>query len=174
MPVVSRGHLTRRRLLAAVPAVVLSSACDGENAPSGLPPGAVPSRSAAPSTSAASSPDEGLRVTAAGDEADLLAAYDATLARHPGLRTSLSPLRAEHAEHWAALAPAGAPPLATASPTATPPPEKSADAVRALIDLERRAVRARGDGCLVATLSLAPLLGSIAASEAAHAAVLAR
>lgn len=164
-----RGRgLSRRQLLAVLPALAATSACDVEPAP------ATPTPPPAPApASPGPSPDDGLRAVAQGDEAELLARYDATLARHPTLRAVLSPLRAEHAEHLAALAASGVAPTANSSPTPTRPPSKAADEVSALLDLERQAARRQSEGCLLATVALAPLLGSIAASEAAHAAVLA-
>jgi hypothetical protein len=67
------------------------------------------------------------------DENRILATYDATIARYPGLSARLSPLRADHAAHAAALATAlgpAAPPAPTgpapsvpgSAATATPAP----------------------------------------------------
>lgn len=53
-------------------------------------------------------------------ERRLIASYDATIARHPGLRGRLTGLRADHLEHAAALATALGRPAPDAAGTAAP------------------------------------------------------
>jgi hypothetical protein len=130
------------------------------------------------------------------DEVLLLARYDATLARHPGLRPRLAGPRDDHARHVAALAgvlglpgaaatgsaAAGSPP-AGADPTGpdptgggTPGPVVAATPAAALAALraaERAAARARSAAALDAPAERAGLLAGIAASESSHLVVLA-
>lgn len=112
-------------------------------------------------------PDAALLARARSGEQRLLAAYDAVLARHPGLRTALAPLRGHHLAHLRALG--GQPRSPRAAAAAADP----AAAVRALGALERQAALARGADCLAASGGRTGLLGSIAAAETAHAVVLA-
>ncbi|OHV38146.1 MULTISPECIES: hypothetical protein [Pseudofrankia] len=65
---------------------------------------------------------------AARTEHDLLADYDAVIARHPALAALLGGLRAHHTQHLAALA-AQVPALATASPDGATPGGPSATAL---------------------------------------------
>ncbi|MDX6286835.1 MAG: hypothetical protein QOG53_2320 [Frankiales bacterium] len=103
--------------------------------------------------------------TALADEDRLLAAYDQALASPTAKTRSLQRLRDDHAEHRAALVAAGArvvpSPTPTGPPASTPRPQLAA--------MERAASAARLESCLAAPRSLAPLFGSLAASEAAHA-----
>ncbi|HEY7104354.1 MAG TPA: ferritin-like domain-containing protein [Mycobacteriales bacterium] len=126
------------------------------------------------------------------DERRLIAAYDATVARHPALRARLTAVRDEHAAHAAALVtalgPAAPPspttPAASASPTVSLStgvessgsgsrvPATPAAAVAALRAAERAAASARGTVALTAPPDRARLLAGISASEASHVAVL--
>lgn len=123
---------------------------------------------------------------ALADEVGLLAAYDATLAAHPALAPALQPLRAEHAEHRRVVLDrlgddaeaepeaAGSPPGAAPGPP--PVPVAPADPAAAVAELSRReddAARDRRRSTLSVSSPLAPLLGSVAASEASHPLVLA-
>lgn len=113
--------------------------------------------------------DTALRTEAADRERTLIAAYDTALLQAPAAdRPRLAAVRAEHAEHLTALAPA------TASPT--PPsaaPVGRAPDRAALRALERAATAAHADGAVVAGRALAGLLASLSASEASHAVALA-
>jgi hypothetical protein len=135
------------------------------------------------------------------DERRLVAAYDATMVRHPALRARLTAVRDDHAAHAAALVtalgpaappspgtPAAPPspgtPAATASPTVSLStgvesggsgsrvPATAAAAVAALRAAERAAASARGTVALSAPADRARLLAGISASEASHVAVL--
>jgi hypothetical protein len=127
------------------------------------------------------------------DERKLVAAYDATMVRHPALRARLSAVRDDHAAHAAALVTA----LGPAAPPATPSPTESTSAslstgvessgtvpsasavpatvgaaVAVLRAAERAAASARGTIVLTAPPDRARLLAGISASEASHVAVL--
>jgi hypothetical protein len=107
---------------------------------------------------------------AAARERALLAAYDAAVAAVPALAARLTPLRAEHALHLAAL---GVPERPTTSPpalraTAPPQPTDPPALLAALADLERRTAVAHGDEAVLAGRGLAAVLAALAASEASH------
>lgn len=110
------------------------------------------------------------------DERDLLAAYDATIAAHPDLADRLGPMREDHARHVEALAGLlSASTSPSASATSVPPPEVPAEragALAALRSAEQNAAAARTDSCVAASGDRAALLGSVAACESSHAAVL--
>ena len=137
-------------------------------------------------------PDVVLADEAAARERALLAAYDEAVARDPALAERLGPLRAEHAGHLASLgvpavpagpsdptgAPSGGPAAgdATPAPPAVRPPDLPADPALILpwlAELERRASTAHAGAAVRAGRGTAVVLASLAASEAAHAAVLA-
>jgi hypothetical protein len=106
------------------------------------------------------------------DEDHLIAMYDAAMAAAPALARSLRRLRRDHAAHRTALLAAGARAAGAApipTPTAAAPARGAVATLRALSAAERAAAAARTAACLAAPRSLAPLFGSIAASEAAHA-----
>lgn len=108
--------------------------------------------------------DRAVRARAVAAERALLAAYDAVLATHPDPGGRLARVRAEHAAHLAALG--GTAHLAALGAGASHPPAPD------LLSLERRAAADRVTDCLaVADPELARLLASVAACEAAHAAV---
>lgn len=133
-------------------------------------------------------PDTGDLAAALADEERLLAAHLTAAERHPDLAPRLAGVRADHAEHrrvlrallvdldpegpWAAPAGTSGPTPAGTSGTDAAVPRAPADALAALVDLERQAASARTEQAGTAALSWAPLLGVLAASEAAHAAVL--
>lgn len=109
-------------------------------------------------------------------EEELLAAYAAATRRHPDLRAPLAPFVHHHEEHRKALR-ARLPKRATASPSATPSPTpsrtrripRSAKATLAqLVDAEHTAASGRVDAAIGASPTLAELLASIGACEAAH------
>ncbi len=154
--------LTRRDLLlggTAIAAGALVVGCTGE-------PDARPARV---------DPDLALRAAAVLRERELLAAYDAALVDHPALRAVLAPLREDHAVHLARLEEL-TDPVMSPTPSAPPvvAPVKDAPAARrtALRGQERAAQAAHRDAAITASRSLAPLLASLAACEASHAALL--
>lgn len=107
-------------------------------------------------------PDDAVRQRSADAERALLEAYDAALVADPAAAARLAPVRAEHAEHLAALAvPAG---LSGPAPSLT-----TGDLAAA----ERSAAAVHGRGTRDARQpALAQLLGSLAASEGSHVVVL--
>jgi hypothetical protein len=129
-------------------------------------------------------PDERLRAEAVAREQALVEAYLAALKEHPGLTHSLGPVLGDHAAHLAALG--GTPPSADATPDASPTPGRVTPAgrttqqeqLRQLLAQERHAAAAHAKAAEVAEAdvecarTLAPLLASLAASEASHAVVL--
>ncbi|RJK96498.1 hypothetical protein [Vallicoccus soli] len=215
----------RRRLLAGAAALLAAPAlgglagCTTSDAPGAGPRGA-PSTGGAPrpgapgggagddgdgGTPASPAPptaDEALAVPVATSKRALLAAYDATAERHPGLAGRLRALRAEGAAHLtglAALVPAAGedpsaspgPPASTAptaapttapttAPTAAPTegvppvPRDPAAAVAALARREAALAASRLDALEGAGASpeLARLVAAVGASEAVHAALL--
>lgn len=161
----SQGRtITRRQGLLAVAVVGsagLVAACTTSSEPD------VPS----PTPSPTGPIDE----SAAG-ERSLLTQYDQVIAALPALAAALSPLRAQHADHLAALTgePAAATATSPASAVATAAasstgPVTAKSAVRTLIAAERAAARQRIEACVAATEpGLARTLAFIAASEASH------
>ena len=171
---------TRRALLlgGAAGGAALLAGCTGDDGPPEPPP--------------PPHPDLVLADEAAVRERTLLQAYDLALQQRPDLAPLLAPLRAEHAEHVAALdvpeletpAPAGtgttAPsPGGTSSPTPTastptPPllPADPAAVPAALAELERSTAAAHAEAVLRAGRGLAVVLASAAASESSHAVAL--
>lgn len=163
-------HLTRRAALLSAGAGLLA-ACTSKPRPRTAP---------------AVDPDTALAAAAVARELALLAAYDEALATSPALAPRLAALRAEHVEHLRALGQVPASPGASGTPQASPTPASptpashasaSPPAGRAAVLLRLRALeRAGADGhagaALAASRRLAPVLASLAASEASHAAVL--
>ena len=157
-----RRAVSRRALLTAAVVAPLA-ACTSDPAPPPPP-----------------DPDDVLREQAVERERSLLREYDAVLLVLPDLAARLTPLRAEHAEHLAALT--GPPPSGSASPTpaasapdvpAVPPPATAAAALVALVAAEREAAAGHGAAVLEASPELAALLASLSASESSHPVVLA-
>jgi hypothetical protein len=118
---------------------------------------------------------------AIADEDALLSAYDEAAAALPALAGRLAGLRADHAEHRRVLATALGTTLDTRSPATGSGPSASSSGARGtapratlhrLLVAERTAAAARAASCLTAPPALAALLGSVAASEAAHDVVL--
>ncbi|MFI6449265.1 ferritin-like domain-containing protein [Kitasatospora sp. NPDC050543] len=134
-------------------------------------------------------PDQPLRTRAVADTDALLAGYDAVLAG-PGAGQAgrLQPLRAEVAQHRAALAEGLPAPAATTTPAASPTatgtatdasatPGATASAalptsVAALAAAERQTAQARLTDLTAASPALAALLAAVSASGALHAAAL--
>jgi len=151
------------------------------------PPQSPPPQSGSPGTaappasgSADSAADAAVRAAAVAREQELLAAYDAALrgsardtgaqdtgAQDPGARDTgaadaglLRRLRAEHAEHLAALG--GGQPSRTGSP-----PSRGGTRSR-LRAAERAAAQAHARDALGASRQLAPVLAALAAAETSH------
>jgi hypothetical protein len=118
------------------------------------------------------------RERALSSERSLLAAYDATIARHPALASQLAPMRADHADHLDALQPESASGSPVPEPTGestVEPPEVPADpkaALGVLVSAEREAAAERVADIGPLPARLAQLLASIGGSEAMHAALL--
>lgn len=116
-------------------------------------------------------PDDLLRSAAVARELALLAQYDAAVLALPDRAAVLMSVRAEHAAHLAALqAPSASP---SAAPSPPPAPSPGPVSMAALVVAEREAGAAHAQAVLEASRELAGLLGSLAASEASHAVVLA-
>jgi hypothetical protein len=131
------------------------------------------------------SPSVGLLRDAIAGEDAMISRYTAVLAAHRGLAGTAAPLLAQHREHLAQLRarlviPPGANPSQAASATARPElprprvPAGQAAAVRYLRTSEQDAAAALVGWVTNASAppSLAQLLASIGACEAAHAALL--
>ncbi|MFT2019039.1 hypothetical protein ACMA1D_24835 [Streptomyces sp. 796.1] len=147
------------------------------------------------------SADARLRSEAARASTALLAQYDATIGAHPALANRLRPLRSEVARHAAAFgspAPSASPtaPPVPASAARSEPPKAAADsptadgaasgaprtegvprnpraALTTLASAERRTADTQLAALTTASPELARLLASVAASNAAHAYLLA-
>lgn len=123
-------------------------------------------------------PDEVIRDRVLAGKRTLLEQYTATLERHPGLRTRLGPLRAEHEAHVTALngSPTPTPTATSTAAGASPaPPSVPATAGAALAKLataERAAADARVADLAGASPRLARVLAAMGGCEAAHAALL--
>lgn len=117
-------------------------------------------------------PDDLLRAAAVSREEALLQEYDAALLVLPSLAARLTPLRAQHAEHLAALrgpATPSAAPSSSATPVPqVPPPPTAAAALAGLVTAERAAGDAHASAALEASRELAGLLASLSASEHSH------
>ena len=155
---------TRRAVLAAGSVLTLSACLPGADDEPARP-----------------DPDLVLRRRAARQVDELVASYAAVVTAFPQAGAqqldTLRSLAAEHEAHATALAgPATAgTPTASATPTATPTaPSSMAESLRWLAGLERAAARLRTRQSLRAGPDLARLLAAVGASEATHAAVLAR
>ncbi|MDP9183126.1 MAG: hypothetical protein M3P04_10175 [Actinomycetota bacterium] len=156
---------TRRQLLLGVTASALA-ACTTDK----------PTKSAAPTL------DDILRSEAVARERGLVDAYQAALLDRPELTPALAPLLAEHAAHLAALqpvpSPTPTPDASTGSPSPTPRARPRQTVLRELALQEKRAAAAhanaaeRAESATGCDRVLAPLLASLAASEASHAVVL--
>lgn len=147
-------RLTRRQgllLLAGLP-VMGAAACSSDSPP--------PAPSASPT---------GSRDPAADDERALITRYEATIAAHPGLAVTLTPIMGQHRAHLDALGGSDSPAEAPADAVPAVPGDARA-AVAALAQAERAASRQRIDACAAAeSAERARVLAFIAASEASHA-----
>lgn len=137
-------------------------------------PSSPPALSPAPrggSTPGSADADAGVRARAVDAERALLARYEATLHRHPTLRSRLAPFAAEHRAHLRALEPAGGPgagPVAGGQAS-----RRRRSALQALARAERAAAGARVEDAVDATApGLAELLAAVGGCEASHAALL--
>lgn len=159
-------ELSRRRLLQVPAALALTAlaACRDDNKPRAR---ATPPVSTAPTTPAAE--DEPARASAVASELTLLLAYDTTLSRHPSLRTQLAPLRAHHVAHLRTFSGDDVPSPAS---TIEPLPRHPRGALARLARIEGATAASYAKDCLDVGADLAELLGSVAACEAAHAALL--
>ncbi|MEU4588472.1 ferritin-like domain-containing protein [Kitasatospora aureofaciens] len=152
-----------RRTFLALGLITLTTACTGTDGTDAATKAPAPD------------PDAPVRLRAVAATDTLLSAYDALLGT-PGARTALlQPLRAETAQHRAALAqgiPAGSgtptPGAPTTAPSTTPTPTTSA----ALATLERQTAQSHLADLDAARPPLARLLASIAAANALHATTL--
>lgn len=152
---------TRRAVLVGgvqVGLVGLLAACSSDDRPATAP-------------SPPPDPDLARADEAAERERRLLAAYDAAVVLAPQLSAQLTPLRAQHAEHLAALGvPERLPPALPAPP---PLPSDPPALLAALAELERDTATVHGDAAVLAGRGLAVVLASLAASEASHPVALA-
>ena len=157
---------TRRTVLRAGPVALLAAtaaaACTDDR------PAARPARE--PVAPSPVDPDDALRSAAAERERALLREYDAALLALPELAARLTPLRANHAQHLAAvLGPDSPTPTSSAAaPRPVPPPADVGAAVARLVAAERAASAAHGQDCLTASRDLAGVLASLSASELSH------
>lgn len=139
--------------------VATVAACGGGGADSSAP-ASTPGASDQP-------PIDAVRREVATSERALIAAYDAALTAFPALATELSAIRAQHADHLAAMGDDGAEPAAAMAPAS---PQAAITALRAA---EQQAARERRTSCVAAAdPELARVLALIAASEQSHAAAL--
>ena len=130
-----------------------------------------------PRPRASAPPEVRLRARVADEVVELGGSYAAVLARFPAAGATLSPLAAEHSAHVEALRRPTPEPTGTASPGPTEPPEPPIPAtlpaaVGMLASAERAASARRVRQARGTTPGTARLLASIAACEAAHAALL--
>lgn len=147
---------TRRVVLVGSAAVLAGCSLDRSGGAKGPPP---------------PHPDLVLADEAAARERAMLAAYDAALALVPQLADRLAPVRAEHAEHLAALGVPDPVPSAPPAPASAPPPALPAEPgalLAALADLERSTSVTHAGAAVHAGRGLAVVLASAAASEASH------
>jgi hypothetical protein len=168
-------QVSRRRVLSAAAGLgatlLVTSACSSQSSADRQP-------TATPSIG----PDVGIREGAAEAERALLAAYAATIARHPELTERLAAPSAHHVEHLSALAPPATPTPTVSAPASSPAaggagvssgvPDDPLAAVAALATAERVAAGRQLEYLGAASPGLARLLASVGAAEAAHAAVL--
>jgi hypothetical protein len=138
-------HLTRRHLLVTTGLAGAAGCTSNKAAPAPKPV----------------DPDIALRSAAVARERALLRAYDDALAAHPALAARLTPLRADHVIHLAALR----------APSATPIPAPLL-AGTPLHLLEKDTASAHAAAALLASRELAPVLASLAACESSHVGLL--
>lgn len=102
---------------------------------------------------------------------ELIGRYDAALAAHPDLATTLTPIREAHVAHATELGRVIGTPVPTGTASAAPPTNAVADprgTLAALRAAEQGARRTAVEACLAAPAERAALLGSIAAARASH------
>jgi len=122
-----------------------------------------------------STPRENLLDQMLALEDELLASYDAAIAITSSSSTlgrTLAQIRAAHAVHRTALLTTGSQPGPAASGRPTPTVVAPGGTSQMLAATESAMATLRTEACLRAPIDLAPLLASLAASEAAHAALL--
>jgi hypothetical protein len=169
---------TRRRVLTA--SVLAALAATGTGGLAGC--ASEPSPWAKPPKP---SPDVGALHDVIDAEYTMISKYTAVLAAFPALAGTMSPLLAQHREHLAALQarlviPPGTSPAQAASATARPRPRRprvpssQAAAASYLRGAEQDQAAALAHRVAGVPPSLAQLLASIGACEAAHAALLGR
>lgn len=152
---------TRRGVLAGGLALLALAGCsDSSPPPSGRGPDVKPN-----------DPDRPTMDTVRAEKVALLGEYDTALAARPELAKELAPLRAAHAAHLVAL---GAPTQIDATPSPSPGPAESRDAMlRRLAAAEKAAAQERISQCAgLRSGTLARLLAAIGGAEAAHESVL--
>jgi hypothetical protein len=161
---------TRRRVLAASALAALAAAGTAGCSPGHPWPWSRPPKPA---------PDVAVLQAAITAEMAMISRCAAAISALPALTAAVSPVLGDHRAHLARLraqltVPAGAPsPTVTARAHRAQVPPGAAAAVEYLRDAEHaQAAGLVGWLATVTTPSLAQLLGSIAASEATHAAVL--
>ncbi|MFD5466211.1 ferritin-like domain-containing protein [Kitasatospora sp. NPDC127059] len=151
-----------RRTFLALGLITLTTACTS----SGTGPDVTPGDKSP-------DPDTPVRLRAVAATDTLLAAYDTLLATAGAQTTLLKTLRAETAQHRAALADGiPAPTPTTPTPTTTPPSATPTPTPAALATLERQTAQARLADLGAARPPLARLLASVAAANTLHAASL--
>lgn len=152
--------VSRRGLLAAGALATAAACTAGDGA-------------AAPSPTQAD-PDVALRLAAQERERALISAYRREAQQLPHLAAELDAIAEHHVQHLTALGGRGASPTPTgaAVPQRADTSPAAVAARRRLAALERSAAVQHERDAAAASLRLAPLLASLCASEASHAAVL--
>lgn len=117
-------------------------------------------------------PELGTRARIAGEVRGLAGHYEAVMDRFPATRARLATLAAEHEAHARALLGPAPSPATPSAPAPQVVPATEAAAVASLADAERAGSRRRSRQARRASPVLARLLASVAACEAAHAALL--
>lgn len=156
--------MPRRLLLAAgtlIPVGLLAACVGGSSSD--------PTNSSPSGSSEDPHVDDAILQTAASAEAALITGYEATIAAHPDLASTLNSLLSQHKAHAAAVGPgptmAPSPPVSVSSDKAT--------ALAALVTLEKSTAASHSSGAIKAQGSNnVRLLTLMAASEASHAAYL--
>ncbi len=127
----------------------------------------------APDPTGSDDPDLELRTSVVTAEATLIATYDAFIAEFPDLADQLTPFRAHHAAHLAAVNIGQA--IAVPTPAAPDIPSSSNAALRQLAKAEGAAATARAGDCLSASRwQFSRELSLIGACESAHQSLITR
>lgn len=167
---------SRRDVLRGFAGITVAAVLTGCSRKHGNSPGAA-------GPAAGPDPDLALLATVIADKSELIAAYDAAVARFPQLEDRVRPLRADHTAHLAALTgfrpdvPAATPTVPAAATPSAPPPAAGKGAQNAAVEdlatAELAAAGRRVGQCRAAAdPKLARLLASIGGCEAAHTALL--